>query len=1020
MGASSGASVQFPGVATAYLETPWNAAFTFGTGNWTIEAWIFPRNTSSQVAIVSNYTATQGQFQVRRNATNRLEVVTSYGSINTTTGASTFITPNQWNHIAVVRDGTTQYMYVNGVQDTSTLLVSTSAITNTGQVVRVGVEAATVNPFLGFISNVRIVVGTAVYTTNFSPPMNLTAIPNTVYLTCNRSTISDQSSINNTVAVAGTSPVIPQVKTFTPFAGTTPLNANPALGMVQGGVYTLPEMASYRGTKQTTLFDPQFPSTITKINALGYNQANNNDFVADTYTTQTATSTSSSLQQNTFSVSGTVTGTFAVGMEVTGTGVYPGTRIIGYGSGTGGAGSYYLNKYYSPNVTAIPVTATGGYYVATTGTVTQGSPNPYFQQDCFSNYFNGSSALNLATSINALMGNGLAGHTYTIEAWIYPTRFNTANAGRTGFFGNYAASAVNGRWYFGFLASANGAKIMFTWSTGTASEVNQASPDFNIPLNTWTHVAITINATTSANTALNYFVNGQLVYATTGNVFTTQTVNNAAPSIGGNLSGVQNSFEGYISNFRFTYQSMLYTTNFTPSLAPLTATTTPDTIYLGCRSSGFKDASQYNVLVSTFTGAPLISQFSPFALKPYEPEREGASAYFDGTASYLNLLSPPELAVPLANEFRISFWVYFAVNTTTAQYIYDARDTAGQVAPTIYVSGGTLRFATAGVDRITSGALTARQWYYVVISRIGPSTYVTTMYINGVQSGSTYTDASAYVVGTNRPVIGCLGTTVGTSPLTGYLADLRVVVSTNNQTTDTAIPTSPVPLIPHTALLMNFSNGAIYDSSRNIAINTQGNAVIRNIQSKFGGTGNATGSALIGSASSLTLSVPSNTTGVSNPLPVIGDFTVECWFYINSFAAANPTIIFLNGNASDYAALRVQINNTGSITLLVSTTGAAWAINASSATGLVSLSQWYHIAVTRFGTNFTVFLNGQQVNTSTVVVATTALLTASFSRLGGTPITANTSTMYLQDFRITRGARYTTSFTPPTALLPVM
>jgi hypothetical protein len=276
------------------------------------------------------------------------------------------------------------------------------------------------------------------------------------------------------------------------------------------------------------------------------------------------------------------------------------------------------------------------------------------------------------------------------------------------------------------------------------------------------------------------------------------------------------------------------------------------------------------------------------------------------------------------------------------------------------------------------------------------------------------------VVGTNRPVIGSLGTTLGTSPLIGSLCDLRVIVSTDNRATDATVPTSPLQVIPFTALLMNFANASIFDATRTANIVTAGTAVIRNTQAKFGGTGNLTGAALVGSASSLTISAPSGLTGVSNPLPVLGDFTVETWIRVASFAASNPTIIFLNGNSSDYAALSVQLNNTGSITLLVSTTGAAWAINASSATALVAINNWYHLAVTRFGTNFSVFLNGQQVLTSTVVIATTALLTANFSRLGGTPIVANTATLHMQDFRITRGARYTTSFIPPIALLPIM
>jgi hypothetical protein len=1024
LGASSGNSAQFPGATNAYLETPWNAAFTLGASDFTIEAWIYPTTNASLAAIFSNYTATQGQFIIRRTAANRLETVFSIGAPNTTTAASTFILPNQWTHIAIVRN-TSLTMYVNGVADTSVLLIGTSVITNTGQVLRVGTESATVNPFFGFISNLRMVIGTALYTSNFSPPMNLTPITNTVYLTCNTDVLRDASTNGFSVTATGTGNIRPQVSTFTPFAGITPNNANPALGTTQGGVFTPLEMANYAVSKQISLYDPLFSSTIMKVSGIGVNLQDNNDFVADTASTQTATSTSSSLLQTTLSVGGTITGAFAVGMEVTGTGVLPGTIIVGYNTGTGGAGSYIINKYYSSSVLSIPITATGGYYVARTGTVTQGAFNPYIAKGNFGVLFNGSSGFTTPAGLNTALGGGFAGKDYTMEAWVYPTTMNTANGGRTVILGGYSASPTNGRWVFGWFASAAGARAMFGYTSGTSSD-NFIGPNTNvntIPLNQWTHLAVTINSAVATATVIKLFTNGRLVFTSGAIDFNAafQTAFAQNPTVGNGFGGVNNAFVGYMSNLRITYQTLLYTDDFVPPISPLlnTGTGTPNTAFLVCQSSGFRDSSNNNFALG-ISGTPQISPKTPFVQLPYEQQREGASAFFDGTASYLTLPSPSSLVVPFLNEFRISFWVYFNADTTTTQYIYDARDTAGQVAPTIYVTAGTLRFATAGVDRITSGTLTARQWYYVLISRIGSgTTYVTTMFINGVAVGSPYTDDSAFVVGTNRPVIGSLGTTLGTSPLNGYLSDLRVIVSTDNRATDATVPTSPLRVIPFTAVLMNFANAGIYDATRTANLTTV-STTLRNVQSRFGGTGNLTGSMLVASGATITINTPFGATAVSNPLPVLGDITVECWALVTSFGASNPTIIFLNGNSTDFAALRVQLDSTGSITLLVSTTGAAWAINSATATGLITLNRWNHIAVTRFGTNFTLFLNGVQVLTSTAVTATTALLTANFSRIGGVPTTANVANFYMQDFRITRGARYTTQFTPPVALLPIM
>jgi len=66
-----------------------------------------------------------------------------------------------------------------------------------------------------------------------------------------------------------------------------------------------------------------------------------------------ATSTASSISTTILTVGGTVTGTFAVGQVISGTGVTSGTRITALGSGTGGAGTYSINTSQTVSSTAI-------------------------------------------------------------------------------------------------------------------------------------------------------------------------------------------------------------------------------------------------------------------------------------------------------------------------------------------------------------------------------------------------------------------------------------------------------------------------------------------------------------------------------------------------------------------------------------------------------------------------------------------------------------------------------------------
>jgi len=63
-----------------------------------------------------------------------------------------------------------------------------------------------------------------------------------------------------------------------------------------------------------------------------------------TATSTTASGTASSITTTVLTVGGTVTGTFSIGMVLSGTGVAAGTYILSLGTGSGGAGTYNLNK----------------------------------------------------------------------------------------------------------------------------------------------------------------------------------------------------------------------------------------------------------------------------------------------------------------------------------------------------------------------------------------------------------------------------------------------------------------------------------------------------------------------------------------------------------------------------------------------------------------------------------------------------------------------------------------------------
>ena len=111
---------------------------------------------------------------------------------------------NQWFHLAIVRNSGTTTMYVDGVSEGTW-----SDSTNYDELDKlwIGRHGYSANHnFTGWISNFRIVNGTAVYTSNFTPPTApLTAINNTKLLICTKpDAVEDIGPTGHTVTKQGT------------------------------------------------------------------------------------------------------------------------------------------------------------------------------------------------------------------------------------------------------------------------------------------------------------------------------------------------------------------------------------------------------------------------------------------------------------------------------------------------------------------------------------------------------------------------------------------------------------------------------------------------------------------------------------------------------------------------------------------------------------------------------------------------------------------------------------------------
>ena len=173
--ASGMKSILFDG--NDYLEMADGDYKTFGSDDFTIEAWVYPTSVGSGFG---NYiwgdTASSGATNtsstaVLYNSSGKFGAyITVAGPTILDMSASSLTTPvNNWYHLALVRNGNTFSLFVDGVLSNSA--TNSNAVLDSSQILTVGRTGAYGGlNFVGYVSNYRIVKGTALYTNSFTPP----------------------------------------------------------------------------------------------------------------------------------------------------------------------------------------------------------------------------------------------------------------------------------------------------------------------------------------------------------------------------------------------------------------------------------------------------------------------------------------------------------------------------------------------------------------------------------------------------------------------------------------------------------------------------------------------------------------------------------------------------------------------------------------------------------------------------------------------------------------------------------
>lgn len=472
---------------------------------------------------------------------------------------------------------------------------------------------------------------------------------------------------------------------------------------------------------------------------------------------------------------------------------------------------------------------------------------------------------------------------------------------------------------------------------------------------------------------------------------------------------------GAIDEFRVS-DNVRYTTDFTPQTAPFV--NDANTVMLlhmdGTEgSSVFKDDNGYHTSGRT---ALYVFPVNDAQVDTAQSQFGGASALFDGTGDYL-VISGNNDDIDFSGDFTIECWFRSSDVTSNAK-IFDGRGiSSGQVGggdgtfadsqSTILIDHNLSNFRVFldGANRASgSTSVSNNTWYHCAVSRTSGT-------VNAWLNGTRVVDYSCSddftnVFNKNQPI--GMGASLGLNqPWDGHIDEFRIsTVARYTNGASITVPTSPFQNDADTYLLLHM-DGADGSTTfqddvggrARVGVSAIGNAQIDIAQSKFGGA-----SAYFDGTGDYIFADINYSFGSSQ------DFTWECWFRQDTNTNTFPLIF---GNYTSYGSndwgLFVDRNNDNTIRLFVNNLGG----ELLTSTTTIADDTWYHVAVTRSGSSWNLWVDGTSEDTAT---NSGSIDTANRDcYIGADP---NTSTTFfhgwVDELRWSDTARYTTSFTPST------
>lgn len=782
-------STKFNGT-TDYLTVPSTSALGFGTGDFTIECWFNAAAATANViwdqrALGGGASQSKPLIYLVSNTLNYWVLGSPHISVTPTL--------NVWNHVAVVRSASVTSMYLNGTL-AGTWADTTDYGTSSDAAIGVLGDVRNSGYFTGYLSNIKVTKGTAVYTTNFTPSADpLKNDAGTSLLTLqtaqniSNSVVQDTSSANLAITATG-SPVQGRFSPFGNggysmlFAGTAGSYMAPVYNTVldQNGDFTY-EGWFYYVTMPTTgyqnvLGNGNVNATLglnvgnaatsnwsapykLKVNIAGGSEpiVGTTEIVAKKWYHFSLVRASNIVKLYINGVQEGISYTYATNTAFTAAQ----TLLIGqnsnayfsnvrYVKGT----AVYTSNFTVPTAPLTPITNTS-LLTCQTPAMTDASNNrlvvnkvgapvatasgPFIGLPAAGSVYL-STGISLTTPAStAVLGAG----DFTVECWV-----NVASTAATQ---TFIANTISGNTQFSLDMLAGGQVRFLSFTSVFAITTT------TLVANTWTHLAVV-----RIGTALTIYINGVSSATATNSTNLTGT----DPIYIGRMNAGTNVFTGYIAGARIVVGTGVYTSSFTQPTSPPTAVTNT-ALLLNFTGAGVSDIAGKNTISTN--AISMQNGVRKYNLSSYA---------FNGTSSYITI--PNSASMTQVGSWTVEMWVY-KTTTGAIQFVY-CQGTSGYAQLGFTATGNPyIDKANTGAVLTSANVMSLNAWHHLAMSYNGTTLQ---LWMDGVSQG---TVAFTGVASTLATYVGC--TSVPSSYFSGYIDDIRITSGVNRYTAAFTPPT---------------------------------------------------------------------------------------------------------------------------------------------------------------------------------------------------------------------------------------